>query len=172
MPDKAITCYGSESSTDKLNALSIAELIGLLGAPSERVNYVSVPGWSEGDGRPAVADDDPATMQAIGRCAANRVRSELPEMALLAHRAHPSTCGWCDYPLDMLLAACSWSVHQSGLVGQQILAWSDNCEKPHDYLRAGTEGGFRNRRYREFWALPGNERERRIEAASGRKAAA
>ena len=60
--------------------------------------------WRVGDGRPSLADEDPAVMQAVGRCAASRVRWE-DKPAIFGPSIHPAVCDWCEFPLPELLRA-------------------------------------------------------------------
>jgi hypothetical protein len=153
----------SDKSRDTLNAMSIAQVVASIGAPDEHVQYASVPGWKVGDGRPDLASDDPAVMQAMGRCAASRVRHKLPAMAL--ERVHLSACGWCEYPLEEVLKACAWATMASRFVTADVLEWTNT--EGRKYARPGTLTGYQNNRWATFWALPIEERERQIKAASG-----
>jgi hypothetical protein len=155
---------------DFLGEMDIDTLIERLGEPLHQTEYAVAYGWAVGDGRPALANDDPAVMQSIARCATSRVRHELPAISRLADKVHGSSCDWDIYPIDELLKAAAWSVHQSGFVISDLLVW--HGKDGSVYVRPGGLSGFQRREYRDFWALESKERERRIEAASGRKVAA
>lgn len=151
--------------------LTVDELIRQFGEPKRHTEYAKADGWKVGDGRPehdeqSLAFDDPAVMQAIARCASARTRwKDLPKVIPLG-AIHPTVCGWCKYPLGKLLSACAWSVHQSGYVLADVLIWEGKDRSV--YSRPAGLTGYQRPAYRLFWALPANERERRIEAASGR----
>lgn len=155
------------------DAMTLDQLFSVLGAADEEhVRYAMAGGWQVGDERPSLAHDDPAVMQAVGRCATNRIR--LDGAPRLPGDIHPSTCDWCDFPLEELLKACAWSVHQSGYVEAHVFVWlskaKDGTKDPKGpkYVRAGGDTAYRHREHRAFWDLPPKERERRIEAATGR----
>ncbi|HAM56452.1 MAG TPA: hypothetical protein DCQ64_14065 [Candidatus Rokubacteria bacterium] len=160
--------FRKDDTRDALNALSVGEIVNLIGAPDEYTEYASVSGWSEGDGRPTLASEDPAVMQAIGRCLASRVRSVLPPIRTLGDAAHPSACDWCDYPQAELTKACSWSVWHSHFVIADVLEWQG--KEGSRYARPGTVTGYQNPDWRRFYTLGPHERERRIAAATGRPA--
>lgn len=178
MPTKALDAkleardFSDPDVLDVLAAMDVDQLIRELGEPMTHTEYAKAEGWKVGDGRPTapegkrpLASDDPAVMQSIARCAAARTRRRLP-IALFLDNVHPTTCDWCDYPLPELLRACAWSVHQSGYIVGDVLIWEG---KDHSlYSRSTGTTGYQNREYRTFWDLPVKERERRIEAASGR----
>lgn len=131
--------------------------------PALHRTYAEAPGWSQGDSRPKLADDDPAVMQAIGRCASSRLRRRLPEAAILVGGIHPQPCGWCDYPLRELVAACSWSVWVSRLVTTEWLSWSGKSGST--YVRILRSDSYENPAYAAFWALLGTERLSRVDTA-------
>lgn len=151
-----------------LAEMDIDQIIRTLGEPRHFTEYATAQGWKVGDGRPSVANDDPAVMQSVGRCAAARVRwSAKPNLSFGS--VHPASCDWCDYPIEELLKACSWSVHQSGYVVADVLLWEG--KERSTYARPAGGTGYQNPGHRIFWELPAKERERRIEVASGRKVA-
>lgn len=162
--------FADEDVRDFLNKCDVSTIIGKYGAPDDHITkHAEAKGWQTGDGRPALASDDPAVMQAIGRCAADRSRQTLKAPVPFRRSVHPSPCAWCDYPTDELLKACAWAVHQSAFVTADVFVWRNN--QGHTYARPGSLTGYQRKEWREFWALPEKERERRIEAASGRKPA-
>lgn len=147
-----------------LDALTLEAVCGLIGEPGVRTAYADGCGyWRPGDGRPALADDDPAVMQAIGRCAAHRARASLPTRlpALLA--AHPRPCEWCEYPAEELLRACDWASWQSRYAVSEILEWAN--QDGVVYTRSGPTGWYGNPAHRRFWDLPASRREQLVRAA-------
>lgn len=165
--------FALDDVREQLNAMTIAEVIAMKGAPREHVTYAKAmhgprgPWWKVGDERPTLANDDPAVMQSVGRCAATR-RTIKGTAYVVPAGTHPSTCEWCDYPLEDLLKACAWAVHQSGFIESHVFEWTD--EEGRKYVRSGGDTGYRNRVHRSFWELDSKERERRVEVASGREA--
>lgn len=109
-----------------LDTMAYADLVDELGPP-DRVT-VSMrgggPGWDEGQEQPALASDDPATVQAMARCLTWRAatRSHLPLVRLVAG-IHPRPCLWCDYPTDELRAAVDWAGWRSSLVETEYATW-------------------------------------------------
>lgn len=164
-PPEVMDNLGREDVRDMLNALSVGEVIALLGSPSERVGYATAPGWTQGEGRPALANEDPAVMQSVGRCAAERARRRFPAPLPVLRAVHPSSCDWCEYPEDELLKACAWAVWHSRYVESHVFEWRGDGAT---YTRAGSMTGYQNPDWRRFFELPTKERERRIDAASGR----
>lgn len=158
-----------------LDALDDAAVRWRLGEPRVVTIYAQGKGyWEPGDGRPMLADEDPATMQAIGRCALSRVRSILPGPASLAHDAvHPARCGWCDYPQELLLGALDWAAWRSRYIVTELLVWprSDD-ERWVTYERAGRSSEYENPTWRDFFDLPRQERIRRVEQAMALEPAA
>jgi hypothetical protein len=144
-----------------LAEMDIDTLIGTLGEPERMTQHATAPGWKVGEGRPELANEDPAVMQAIGRCAWSRIEGR-PKVL----NAHPSECGWCQYPVEELLRACSWAVAMSGYVVVDVLVWRGKGGSV--YARSGGEHGYQRAADREFWELPVKERERRVQEASGR----
>lgn len=151
-----------------LDTLDLDALRWKLGEP--RVVTIHAEGqgyWHVGDGRPMLADEDPAVMQAIGRCALSRVRSTLPGPESLAHDAvHPARCGWCEYPPELLLGALDWAVWHSRYIVTELLVWSHSSdERWVTYERGARSGEYENPAWRDFWSLPSQERIRRVEQA-------
>lgn len=133
-------------------------------------------GWVMGDGRPSLADDDPAVMQAIGRCAAYRVRVKLPGIMPLVAKAHPTECAWCAYPVAELLRACDWATVTSRYVITERLTWHQYPdEQPGkrglSYSRGGLDDRYLNEAWAEFHALPADQRMDLVTAAQYPEAA-
>lgn len=119
----------------------------LIAAITDKYRHVIVHETPEAP-RSAYSDDDPAVMQAIGRCAANRSRGRLVDGAFLG-RFHPDPCGWCDVPVEELLAACEWDKARSEMVMAEMYVWTG---KRGRYDREGASAGtFHNPTHRDFW---------------------
>lgn len=114
--------------------------------------------WDDHDPRPALASDDPAVMCAIGRCASWRAAERLGP--ILPGHVHPKPCGWCEYPLDELLRALSWSTWASGHMQSEALIW----EGPDGstYTRPGRPETWTNPAWAAFAALAPWERTTRV----------
>jgi hypothetical protein len=126
-------------------------------------------GWLAGDPRPGLADDDPAVMQAIGRCAAYRIRLKLPPMVFVA-ASHPRDCAWCSYPVAELLRVCDWATITARLLVTEDLTWwrwplEDVGRRDLSYHRAGLGDVYLEPAHAAFWALPRADREARTVAA-------
>jgi hypothetical protein len=146
-----------------LDDLVDEQLWRILGEPARVIRYAEPFGhWHERDQRPALADERPAVMQAIGRCAAARIRAvgSIP----LAGPIHPAPCSWCGFPLRELLAACDWAVGLSRYVLVDLLVWQGADDSV--YIRnSGRAGHYEEQSWAAFWALGPSERARRIETA-------
>src|SRR5687767_7292675 len=102
--------FADEDVTEFLAGMDIDTLTSKLGEPQQSTQYATAHGWRVGDGRPSLGNEDPAVMQAVARCASSRVRREkFAEVSRVIDNVHPTTCDWCDYPLDELLKACAWN---------------------------------------------------------------
>ncbi len=110
--------------------------------------------------KPSLASDDPAVVQAMGRCAVSRTRSDaLPRLGSL----HGDECAWCAYPVAELVAACEWGEWASRYIVAEVLTWRGDRSS---YEREGQPARYGNPAWRDFWALPISDRERRIEEAT------
>ncbi len=149
-----------------LDAMMNSTVVATLGKPVIVKTYHEPLDWRPGDKRPLLADDDPAVMQAIGRCLASRVRGRLIPDTLGA--IHPLGCGWDDYPKAELLSALGWAAWQSRFVVSRIQIWQGNADagtKAPEYFRGLAADYYENPRWAAFWALPSFERARRIDEA-------
>ena len=164
-----------------LGSMGVPALIVELGQPSIVTRYADPKGhWRQGDDRPALADDDPAVLQAIGRCAVSR--SELwgvgtggaKLLRAVGVATHPEECGWCGYPTDELLAACDWATFRSRYVEAEFAVWHADPERltGATYQRTLRQDVYENPTWAQFWALPTAERQARIRAAQYPEAAA
>ena len=148
---------------DHLDALSIDEVIAMVGEPALATTYATAAGWEPGDGRPELADEDPAVQQAIAYCAANRARRRLAKRGEVVPlgglgNIHPTTCAWCDSSDDELWAAVSWAVHASRFVVAEFAIWFGATENMPYRRSTGRSGQYDAPRHRTFWGLPGKER--------------
>ena len=100
-------------------------------------------------------------VQALGRCAAARIRD--PRLVRGLASVHREPCGWCGFPLRELLAACDWAVARSRYVVVDLVVW--RAEDGSVYLRDTQRSGiYEEPAWSAFWALPAAERGRRIRA--------
>lgn len=157
---------GDREVQELLDDLPLRSVEGTLGTPETAIAHHEPAGrwWHQGDPRPVLADDDPAVMQAIGRCAASRARGVLVMGAI-----HPEGCQWCEYPTGLVLAACEWASWSSRYVTSVIHRWRG---KDAEYVRSGEAHWYANPRWQSFWALGVPEREARIRRATLGQAAA
>ncbi len=152
--------FGDDNLRGVLDEMTSTELVVALGSPTGKMLMFEDAGWSEGDGRPAYADDDPAVMAALSRCATNRVRYGPDE---LTSWAHPAPCGWCDTPLGELLVAAAWAVWASRWVTVDLDIW--NGANGTSYVRNVGGLGPQNPAYQAFVALSNFEQQQRVAAA-------
>lgn len=158
------------ATLDSMSTDGITAYLGVK-AMAEKVYAAGQGYWRVGDGHPALADDDPAVMQAIGRCAASRIR--WGEGVVRLGAVHPAACGWCGYPLPELLRALDWALYMSGLVTTERYVWlgRDRTEyvrvmRSEEMWREGhCASPWDNERHAAFWNLPAAEREARVLAA-------
>lgn len=139
-----------------LDTLPMGDLQGLLGSGVTRED-VAEPGstWRQGDPRPYLADEDPAVMGAIGRCAIARWRGSQEYGTLVRGAYHPAECGWCEYPAAELRRAQDWSTWHAGLIVSQWVTWTRDGDA---YSRpTGAAGTYGNGRWRAFAAMSAAE---------------
>lgn len=160
--------FDDEDVRAVLDGMEIDDLIRNLGEPERITRYAEQLNWKPGQGRPMFADDDPAVMQAIGRCAANRIHHGAAATVRLGP-IHPGQCGFCDYPLDQLLEACAWAVMASRYVVADLLIWRNDGQT---YIRPSGATGYQAPAWASFFALPAVDRAGRIATAAGRSVAA
>jgi hypothetical protein len=141
---------------ERLDEMSVGELVTIYGEPSRWTEYVPPQGyWSPGDERPAVVPETPAVAQAIGRCVAARVRwlGDDPNRALPASVTgsgmHPGTCTWCDFPIAELLKATDYAAWQSHLVAVDELVWVGRFGNYH--RSTGKTGEYANPEWAAFF---------------------
>src|SRR5687768_18479132 len=96
--------FDSPAVRKVLDGMDFGELVRTLQAPETRTSFAPGHGyWQSGDGRPSLADEEPAVMAAVARCALNR--SAMVATGKTFSQYHPERCGWCEYPLNQLLRA-------------------------------------------------------------------
>lgn len=153
--------YGDSDVLAILDELPLGAVTARLGGPDVSVSHHEPDGrwWRQGDPHPILADDDPAVMQAISRCAASRARGNgLP----VTGSVHIEGCQWCEYPAAELLAACEWAAWSSRYVTTVIHRWKGSDS---EYVRSAESHFYGNPRWQSFWALGVPERESRIRRA-------
>ena len=146
-----------------LDSLMWEPLIRILGSPRMMTSYAEPVGkhWRPGDKKPVLADEDPAVMQVIGRCAAYRVRGFEGRPNHLLSASHPDRCPWCEYPVEELLAACEWATWYSRYLIQEVAVWEG---KVGSYHRTVATAGYQNTRWKDWFASPVTEREATVAA--------
>lgn len=145
---------------EALDGMDLESVLDALGDPVIREWYAEPKGhWRQGDGRPALADDDPAVMQAVGRCAASRIRGDVT----IPPSVHPRPCAWCDYPVPELLRACDWATWHSRYLLSESLTWKNDMGQT--YVRSGRSSVYLNPTWAAFWARPVEARRALIAAA-------
>ena len=151
--------FGETAVVELMDDMTTDVLEYKFGPPTMTTLYAEPQGyWQQGDPRPPLADDDPAVMQAIGRCAAFRGRS--PEGYRPKGGVHPAACGWCSYPLKELLAACDWATWASRYMLSEYVTWWGY--EGSTYSREVRSREYENPRWRDFWASSVYDREERI----------
>ena len=151
----------------RLDGMDYPDLLEELGEPQVTTVYYESPWWHPGDSRPALATDDVATVQAMARCAASRVRGPvvLPDI-------HPLTCGWCIYPEAELRAAVGHGAWRSRYIAIERASWKGYAGSHYD-TATPRDGTYENPAWALFSAddpdrVTANRRRRQdIEAATG-----
>lgn len=145
----------------ELDLLSLGELEDRYGKGRLSTSYHPGQGyWPPGSGRPVLTVEDPAAAQAAGRCAANRTRfgGIVPGVSI-----HPDRCGWCDYPLEELLAALDHASFLSRYVVSEYIRWE---AKDGTYTRStGRAGTYENPAWARFFSQDRGLRALAVEAA-------
>lgn len=155
-----------------LDGMDASDLIVRLGQPHTVTRYAETfgsvatrTGWQQGEKLPLIRDEDPAVMQAVGRCAAAEAQRKggFPVRSL-----HDDTrCAWCIYSLAERLASCDWTVFRSRFVVAEFALWYADQEdrRGASYQRTLRQDVYENPAHAAFWALSVAEREARITAA-------
>ena len=152
--------FGDPKLRAVLDEMTIGELVVAVGESDHKMTVYEDAGWSAGDGRPAYGNEDPAVMVALSRCASNRVRFGPDD---LTSWAHPEPCGWCDVPLEELLAAARWAIWSSRSITVDVDVWKGTGGS--SYERATGTGGPQAPTYRDFDRLPVFDQAARVQAA-------
>lgn len=148
-----------------LDEMDLDQIARAYGPPETDTAYAEPQGyWKPGDGPPLIRPT-PAEGQAIGRCAAARVRLAGAVFGSL----HPGECGWCAYPVDELLRACDYATWQSRAV---VAEWATWTFRDRTYRRSTNRHGYDNPTFAAFWNAPASVRQRDIDLASGRAVSA
>lgn len=152
----------------ELDLLSVDQLTIKFGPGNLETEYAATTYWKPGDGRPVVTfEDDPAAAQAAGRCAASRTRFA---GIFAGPSIHPSRCGWCDYPQDVLLAALDHAAFHSRFITAEYLWWG---AKGGSYARPTNRAGtYENPRWAAFFDMDPPLRAKAIEHAAEREVTA
>lgn len=154
--------WDSAGVRDRLDAYTIDELEDVIG-PGERLTAYAVAAgepWSMGDGRPDLADDDPAVQQVIAYCAANRARAKLkPAPTFISGDIHPSTCGYCSYDDDEIFKAVGWSVMTSRYILDEVVVWRGAKGHSDYYRRTDRLGQYDSPKHKLFWGMPLKDRQ-------------
>lgn len=164
---------------EALDQLTLSELIATFGQPATIRRYAEPPvvakvkddpspraAWEPGDGRPALADDDPAVMQMIGRCAVSRIRGDNTLERITSGAIHPDGCEWDAYPLEELVKACAWAVWHARHRTVELHVWrrGDTGEdRDVTYAREGDADVWENPAWASWWAMPRRDRAHRLE---------
>ena len=152
-----------------LDDLSLSDVIVNIGTPTYVRQYRKP--LKPHDAVPALASDDPAVTEAMGRCAVSRIDFfgvSLPRMSADGSRIHRAAdCQWCDYPTAELIAACDYAVGTMRYLEDELLVWHENeaTRGGAKYIRPGRSGVYEHPEWADFWASPIYERERRIAVA-------
>ena len=166
LPDRITDRLFHDPEVQKaLDEWPVSAVVKRYGPPETQIHYAKPQGnWKVGAGHPILAIDDPAVIQAIGRCAASRVQGRYT----LPSGAHPRECSWCPYPLPLLLEACDWATYMSRYIVTEVLIWRKGTDGPDrhvTYARGGRSDVYENQAWVAFWALPVAVRSARILAA-------
>lgn len=150
---------------DFLDQMPVATVISMLGTYTVQTKTFQPVGgeWTPGKERPILADENPAVMAAIGRCAAARMRhtSVYGDAAITV--SHPERCGWCDYPKSDLIAALDWATHDSALVTEEWMAWQVDGQR---YRRpTGRSGQYLNAAYERFRRMQPEDQTKEVNQA-------
>lgn len=145
--------FVNEVLIEYMDERSVPELMVQFGPPEVVTLYAGGQGhWEPGDGRPGLADDDPAVMAAIAHCAMNRLRMVTTGMTFSIR--HPERCGWCPYPTPELLRALDWSTHHSRLIVMERMIWRQGDRYPErmiTYTRLSDRAGrYENPKWQIF----------------------
>lgn len=150
-----------------LVGLDLSSLIARIGQPHTITRYAPTRGhWSQGQALPAIRDEDPAVMQAIGRCAVYRQQHRVG-LSFGSALHDRDRCAWCAYPLDELLRACDWGVFRSRYIEQEFAVWFTRQDerKGARYALPTRSDVYENPEWAAFFALPLEVRRARIVAA-------
>lgn len=124
-----------------LDAMTIDDIRSVYGPGVTATIYQEPIGfWHPGMGEPKLAADTPAVAQAMARCATKRSAKGDYAALLPTGVVHSGECGWCAYPLDVLLAACDHATWMSRHVSAEIVTWP-TVNPAVDYTRTTNRSG-------------------------------
>jgi hypothetical protein len=166
LADRRVTAY--------LDTLDLSMVIGILGNGELATTYAEpiyrhgedrARRWRQGDGRPGLADDDPAVIAAIGRCAMARWRTRpVAGVSVAVTAEHPTKCGWCEYPATELQRVLDWAVWAGRLIVDEWMVWTRSGAT---YRRqTGRTNRYENPRWQVFATLTPSEQRRLVDAAA------
>jgi len=156
-----------------LDTLDYPRLVGLLQAPAvvtevhltptPRTDAGSESTWGPGEPRPALADEDPAVMLALARCAMARWRGNDWFGGIVETVTHDRECGWCAYPATELLRALAWAEHFARFIVSEAWVWQRGRAA---YRRStGRRDTYENVAWQTFAALPSREQRYLVDRA-------
>ncbi len=138
---------------DELDATSVATLQRIHQDFRIRTEYATGQGyWRDGDRR--TFELGPAEANAAGRCVAARLRVRHLEgtpMVDALNAQHPARCGWCEYPVDRLLAALDQATVTSRYIADDVVIWPTKDEKSPYVRSTGRAGSYENPVWQAFW---------------------
>ena len=152
-----------------LDELSLQEVIVNLGSP-HYVRRYRKPSIVH-DIKPVLASDDPAVLEAMGRCSLARsdvFRVASPRLYANASRIHrPDECQWCEWPAALLVEACDYAVGTMKFLEDEMLVWYQHQDRSAGakYIRVTRGQVYEHPAWASFWSMPTHERERRIASA-------
>ncbi len=136
----------------RLDSMPYVDLVGELGEPDHvDTEYAEHPWWGPGQGRPALANTDVATAQAMARCLTWRTRLTLASVSLILPGIHPAACGWCDYPEAELRSAVGFAAWMARLISSERATWRGTYGST--YVRSTPrDGTYQSPAWAEFFA--------------------
>jgi hypothetical protein len=164
--------FGNPKHVKELDLMSLEVVASIFGEPTitaewdmPRLQY-----WQPGQPRPIFADDDPAVQQAVGRCATARIWRSLPHeqrdtFGLSISSVHPRECGWCDMPIEELLAACDWATFEGRTQVGEWHAWTQERDGRRQTYQRRITVRRQNNRHAAFWEAPKEHRQALITRA-------
>lgn len=150
-----------------LDSSSLDEVIGDLGEPEKVTRYEPPSRWKQGDPRPPLADEDPAVNAAMGRCAISRMRGVGRSAGMPWVDSFHSSCGWCEYTVDMLLDALDWALWFSRWLVVELYVWRQAASGPGyyvTYIRSTGRSGYQQPDWARFSSMSGEDQTRVVDS--------